>query len=130
MRIFSPEAYKEESYIMKIILLCSILFCTIAIPALGELTVEDIEKIDEKIQASETRIKEYINIKNESIEKRLSLVTTLIVGLMALIGIPIVALTVMIGWQSVKNNTPEKKNEVPTPKVEITHRTERSAINS
>ena len=45
---------------MKTILVLLILFCAIALPALGELTVEDIEKIDKKIQASETRMKEHI----------------------------------------------------------------------
>ena len=63
---------------MKTILALSILFSVIALPALGELTIKDIEKIDAKIQASEDRIKEYINIKNESIDKKLSLVTTFV----------------------------------------------------
>ena len=43
---------------MKTILLLSILLSAITLPATGELTVEDIEKIDAKIQASETRIRE------------------------------------------------------------------------
>ena len=103
---------------MKTIFLFSILFCAIAMPALAELTEADLNRIrlivKEEVSADresfEKDIKEYINTKNESIEKRLSLVTTLIVGLMALIGIPLVVLTVMIGWRSVKNSTPEKKN--------------------
>ena len=92
---------------MKTIFLFSILFCAIALPALGELTVQDIEKIDAKIKESEARTKEHINTQIESVDKRLSLVTTLIVGLMALIGIPLVVLTVMIGWRSVKDSTRE-----------------------
>ena len=103
---------------MKTIFLFSILFCAIAMPALAELTEADLNKIrlivKEEISADresfERDIKEYINTKNESVEKRLSLVTTLIVGLMALIGIPLVVLTVMIGWRSVKDSTQEKKN--------------------
>ena len=94
---------------MKTIFLFSILFCAIAIPTLAELTEADLNKIrlivKEEVSADresfEKDIKEYINTKNESIEKRLSLVTTLIVGLMALIGFPLVVLTVMIGWRSV-----------------------------
>ena len=104
---------------MKTILALSILFCAIALPALAELTdadlneirliVNDAEKriktdIKADIAASEKQMKEYINTKNESIEKRLSLVTTLIVGLMAIIGVPLVVLTIMIGWRSVKDN--------------------------
>ena len=103
---------------MKTIFLFSILFCAIAMPALAELTEADLNKIrlivKEEVSADresfEKDIKEYINTKNESIEKRLSLVTTLIVGLMALIGIPLVVLTVMIGWRSVKDRTQERKN--------------------
>ena len=95
---------------MKTIFLFSILFCVIALPVLGELTVQDIEKIDAKIKESEARTKEHINTQIESVDKRLSLVTTLIVGLMALIGIPLVVLTVMIGWRSVKDSTQETEN--------------------
>ena len=103
---------------MKTIFLFSILFCAIALPALGELTEADLNKIrlivKEEVSADresfEKDIKEYIHTKNESIEKRLSLVTTLIAGLMALIGIPLVVLTVMIGWRSVKDSTPEREN--------------------
>lgn len=120
---------------MKTALFCSIVFCAIALPALGELTEADLnkirlivkEEIKTELESFEKDIKEYIDTKNESVEKRLSLVTTLIVGLMALIGIPIVALTVMIGWRSVKDNTPEKQFDERTPRVEITHTTERSA---
>ncbi|MCG9130100.1 hypothetical protein J5I95_00310 [Candidatus Poribacteria bacterium] len=103
---------------MKTIFLFSILFCAIAIPTLAELTEADLNKIrlivKEEVSADresfEKDIKEYINTKNESVEKRLSLVTTLIVGLMALIGIPLVVLTIMIGWRSVKDSTQEKKD--------------------
>ena len=103
---------------MKTIFLFSILFCAIAMPALAELTEADLNKIrlivKEEVSADresfEKDIKEYINTKNESIEKRLSLVTTLIVGLMALIGIPLVVLTVIIGWRSVKDSTQEREN--------------------
>ena len=103
---------------MKNVLLFSILLCAFALPALGELTEADLNKIrlivkeevNAEIESFEKDIKEYINTKNESVEKRLSLVTSLIIGLMALIGIPLVVLTVMIGWRSVKDSTREKNN--------------------
>ena len=102
---------------MKTIFLFSLLFCVMALPALAELTEADLNKIrlivKEEVSADresfEKDIKEYINTKNESVEKRFSLVTTLIVGLMALIGIPLVVLTGMIGWRGVKDSTQEKK---------------------
>ncbi|MYB93773.1 hypothetical protein F4054_17000 [Candidatus Poribacteria bacterium] len=103
---------------MKKILIFSILFSAITLPSLGELSDDDLnrirlivkEEVNAEIESFEKDIKEYINTKNESVEKRLSLVTNLIVGLMALIGIPLVVLTVMIGWRSVKDSTPEIKN--------------------
>ena len=65
---------------MKTILLLSILFCSWAIvfPSLGALTDADLDKIrlivkDEvksEINASEERMKEYINTKNESIDNK------------------------------------------------------------
>ena len=113
---------------MKTVLLCSILLCVITVPALGELTDADLDKIrlivKEEINADredfEKDIKEYIDIKIESVEKRLSLVTTLIVGLMALIGIPLVALTVIIGWRSIKDNSQSEKIDNSAPAVKIT----------
>ena len=103
---------------MKTILALSILLCAIALPTLGELTEADLNEIrlivkgeiNAEIESFDKDIKEFISTKNESVEKRLSLVTTLIVGLMTLIGIPLVVLTVMIGWRSLKDSTQETKN--------------------
>ena len=39
---------------------------------------------------------------------------------MALIGIPLVVLTVMIGWRSVKDSTPERKNIRELTREQIT----------
>ena len=93
---------------MKTILILLIFCSTLTLPALGELTEADLNEIrlivkdeidaaekqfDTKIKASETSIKEHINTQIESVDKRLSLVTTFIVGLIALIvlavGIPL-----------------------------------------
>ena len=112
---------------MKNVLLFSILFCAIALPALGELTEADLneirlivkDEIKSEITASETRMKEYIDTKNESIEKRLSLVTTLLVALIAVIGVPLVVLTIMIGWRSVKDNPQKKEIETLRQEIEI-----------
>ena len=103
---------------MKTILLFSILFCVIAMPAISELTVEDIEKIDAKIKESETRIKEYIDTKNESIDKRLSLVTTLIGGLIALIVLAVSIPQILMAWRGRKDRTQEKQIEELTREFE------------
>ena len=70
---------------MKTILSLSILFCVIALPALGELTDADLNKIrlivnksekrlKQEIQAeiasSEQRLKEYVNLKIEGVDKQ------------------------------------------------------------
>ena len=60
---------------MKTIFLFSILFCVIAMPALAELTEADLnkirlivrEEIKAEITASEKRLKEYIDLKLESV---------------------------------------------------------------
>ncbi len=93
---------------MKIVLLISILFCAIAMPALGELADADLDKIrlivkeevQKEINNSKTRMKEHINTKNESIDKRLSLVTTLIGGLIALIVLAVGIPQIFIAWRS------------------------------
>ena len=59
---------------VKTILALSILFLAIALPALGELTAEDLEKIREIVKASETELKsdiEKINSKIDAIDTRL-----------------------------------------------------------
>ena len=109
---------------MKTILLFSILFCVIAMPAIGELTVEDLEKIDAKIKESETRIKEYINTKNESIKTPIGWLIGLLIAMIALIGIPLVALTVMIGWRSVKDSSQDKQIDQLRQEIKITHTSE------
>ena len=95
---------------MKKVLLFSIMLCAIALPTLGELTDADLDKIrlivkeevTKEVTDSETRIKEYINLKNESVEKRLTMVTNLVYALIGCIGIPLVVLTVLIAWRSLK----------------------------
>ena len=64
---------------MKTVLLCSILFCAITLPALGELTVQDLEKIREIVKDSENVLKaeiEKTNGKIDKLEERLRTVET------------------------------------------------------
>ena len=121
---------------MKTILLFSILFSVIAMPAFGELTVQDIEKVDAKIQASEDRMKAHmtqqtdilknhisqeiktVNVQFTEIDKRISsdsgwtkFLFTIVV---AIIGIP----TVIIVWRSRKDRTLEKQIEHLTQEIE------------
>ena len=64
---------------MKTILVLSILVCSIALPALGELTDADLDKIrlivkeevKTEIAASEKRTREYIDVKVEGLNQRI-----------------------------------------------------------
>ena len=103
---------------MKTILVLLILFSVIALPALGELTVEDIEKIDAKIQASETRMKEHMTQQVDSLKTPVAWLIGILVAVIALIGIPLVVLTIMIGWRSVKDNSQEKINRELREEIE------------
>ena len=66
----------------------------------------EAEQIDAKIQASEARTKEHINTQMESVDKRLSLVTTLIVGLIALIVLAVGIPQILMARQNPKDNNP------------------------
>ena len=64
---------------MKKVFLCSILFCAIAMPSIGELTVEDLEKIRSIVSGSEERVTTEIakiNTKIDKIDTRLRTVET------------------------------------------------------
>ena len=95
---------------MKTILALLILFSAVALPALSELTVQDIEEIDAKIKESETRVKEHMTQQVDSLKTPVAWLIGILVAVIALIGIPLVVLTIMIGWRSVKDNSQEKIN--------------------
>ena len=136
---------------MKTILVLSILFWAIALPALGELTDADLDKIrlivkeevkteitgvkteitgvkteiagvkqelKAEIASSEERVKEYINIRVDSVEKRLSTYNWVIYVLMPLmvaaIGIP----TAIIAWRSGKDRSLERQVETLAQEIE------------
>ena len=118
---------------MKTILALSILFSAIALPALGELTDADLNQIrliirdeidasekrfDAKIQASETRMKEHITQQVDSLKTPVAWLIGILVAVIALIGIPLVVLTIMIGWRSVKDNAQAKQIETLTQEIE------------
>ena len=64
---------------MKTILVLSILFSVIALPALGELTAQDLEKIRQIVKESETALTsriDKVDSKVDAIETRLRTVET------------------------------------------------------
>ncbi len=112
---------------MKTILAFLIFFCAIVLPAISELTVQDIEKIDAKIKEAEARIKEHTNVQIESIKTLIAWLIGLLIAIIALISIPLAALTIMIGWRSVKDNSQDKKIDKLSQEIKITHTTETPA---
>ena len=118
---------------MKTILALSILFSAIALPALGELTEADLNEIrlivndeidtsekrfDTKSQALENRMKEHMTQQIDSLKTPVAWLIGILVALIALIGIPLVVLTIMMGWRSVKDNSQEKINQELREEIE------------
>ena len=118
---------------MKTILALSMLFSVAALPALGELTDADLNQIRLIVNEAEKRIKDEVKTEITNAEKRIndhtnvridSLKTPVVwligilVAVIALIGIPLVVLTIMIGWRSVKDDSQEKINQELREEIE------------
>ncbi len=79
---------------MKTLLLCIILFCVFTVSAFGDLTPQDLEKIDEQIQNSEKSMKTHItqerektDIKIQALDKLIERNFYFLIGLIALIAV-------------------------------------------
>ncbi len=68
----------SKEHIMKTLLFSTVLLCILSLPAFAELTPEDLDKIrlivnevvDKKISESEKRMKEYMDIRFNAVNKR------------------------------------------------------------
>ena len=106
---------------MKNILVLSILFSAIALPALGELTDADLDKIrlivNEGVKkentASETRMKEYINLKldnvNNQIKTNNSEIGAIRSQMNVFIGIPLLIITLLFAWRALRDRANDKQ---------------------
>ena len=112
---------------MKTILVLLILFSAIALPALGALTDADLNEIrlivnkevKTEITNAEERINEHTNVKIDSLKTPVVWLLGVLVALIALIGIPLVVLTIMMGWRSVKDSSQEKINQELREEIEM-----------
>ena len=130
---------------MKTMLVLSILFCVIALPALGDLTDADLDKIrlivKEEVKAeitavrqelkaeiagSEQRVKDYIDAKIEGVDKRLLLYNWILIILMPLIVAAVGIPTALIAWRSGRDRLLERQVETLTQEIETLKR-QRSA---
>ena len=123
---------------MKTILVLSTLFCVIALPALGELTDADLDKIrlivkeevkteitslkqelKAEIAGSEKRMKDYIDVSIEGVNKRFEtynwVIYILLPIIVATIGIP----TAVIAWRVGTDRPLERRVETLVKEVEM-----------
>ena len=63
-------------------------------------------------------MKEYVDIKVDSLKTPVAWLIGLLVAIIALIGLPLAILTIFLGWRSIKDNTQEKQIEVLTQEIE------------
>ena len=136
---------------MKTIIALLILSCVIALPVPAELTDADLDKIrlivneSEKrmraefkteITASENRMKQYIDLKIQSVEGRITGVEKQITGvegriisvensigrqnniIIACIAIPMAIIAVMVAWRSLKDTSLQKQIDTLSEKLE------------
>lgn len=120
---------------MKTIIALLILFSTIAMPALAELTAQDLEKIREIAKELETELKSEIektNSKIDAINTRLRNVETDVAWtrgkldsldkhinwLMALIVVAVGIPQLVIAWRSRKDRALERQIETLTREIE------------
>ena len=123
---------------MKTILVLSILFCAIALPALGELTDADLDKIrlivkeevkteitglrqelKAEIAGSEKRLKDYIDVSIESVDKRFSTYNWVIYIFMPLIVVAIGVPTAIMAWRTGADRSLERRVETLTKEIEM-----------
>ena len=106
---------------MKTILALSILFSTLALPALGELTDADLNKIrlivkeevKSEITASEKRMKEYIDLKIENVDSQIKKNSREIEAMRSqnniFIGIPLGIITLLFAWRALRDRANDKQ---------------------
>ena len=124
---------------MKTILVLLILFYAIALPAAGELTVQDLDKIGsvvntskqelkeeiassekrmkEHITSFEKRMKEYIDLKIYSVEKQITLLTNFVYALIALIVVAIGIPQILIAWRSIRSKSHDEQAAQPIEQI-------------
>ena len=131
---------------MKILIFLSILFSVIALPALGELTDTDLDKIRlivneeiKPIKADIVSLKtdvawmqgklesvdkqfESVNKQFESVGKQITHVTYITYGLIALIVAAIAIPQILIAWRAEKSRSLERKVEILTEEIETLKR--------
>lgn len=106
---------------MKTILFFSILFCAIAVPAIGALTDADLDKIRLLVNEELKPIKadvEILKTKVAYVRGKLDILDTSVIALIALIVIAVGAPQIVMAWRSRRDRTLEKQIETLTQEIE------------
>ena len=99
---------------MKNVLLFSVLFCAVSLPALAELTPQDLDKIRLIVNEATTPIKTdvaWLRGKIDNLDKQISWLMVLIV---VAVGIP----QVIVAWRSRKDREQDRKIKELTRDIE------------
>ena len=119
---------------MKTILLFSMLFCAFAMPAIGELSDADLDKIrlivkDEvksEITASEERMKTYVDTKVDGLKTPITWLIGILVAIIAVIGLPLAILTIFLGWRSVRDTSLQQQIDAFAKAIESQNELEKT----
>ena len=104
----------KGSFIRKNVLLFSVLFCAVSLPALAELTPQDLDKIRLIVNEATTPIKTdvaWLRGKIDNLDKQISWLMVLIV---VAVGIP----QVIVAWRSRKDREQDRKIKELTRDIE------------
>lgn len=111
----------ETGPLMKPILAFSILFCVIAMPAIGELTDADLDKIrllvNEELKPVKADI-ETLKTEVAYVRGKLDILDKYVIALIALIVIAVGAPQIVVAWRSRRDRTLEKQIETLTQEIE------------
>ncbi len=126
---------------MRSILFFGIAFFVFCYPAFGELTARDLEQIrlivkedvrvivkeeiaiarkelEEEIVASEQRVKEYVDVKFEGVEGKLTLVVGFISALIVLIVVTVGIPQILLAWRGQNEREQDKKIKELSEEIE------------
>ena len=103
---------------MKLILISTTAFFIFATPVFSELSVDDLDKIRSIVKESEERVKEHVDLKIKNVndkvnemDKRLNLISNLVIALVALVILAVGVPQIVMAWQ-------EKGQKAQTERIE------------
>lgn len=102
----------------KKVLLLATCFLILSTNAFAELTQSDLEKIDKLIQASETRIKEYVDLKISGLDGRLTQIYGFVIALVVLIAMALGLPQILVARQGKEIRTQDQRIEALQQEIE------------